>query len=323
MQKNKITMNNESATITLKDAFAKFKRSKMADNISPKTIKTYETHYNCFDDFYGGAKAVSKISDDTIEDFKEHLKKSGTKNPQTVQSYIGSIRAFLYYCMKKGLLEKFEIRKPKGEKKEKEPYDDDELRALLQKPITENFVEYRTWVYINFIYGTGCRINTALNVKIKDIDFNQGQVKFKVTKSKADKTIPLPTTLNDVLIDYLKIRKGDPNDYLFCTGGGDQLSLKAMQQALKKYNNERGIDKTSSHLFRHAFARDWLRHNTNVYLLQDIMQHQSITTTRGYVHQYKTDMHEAFNINNPLDDMYKTMTVKVVPKKKVRIKMTE
>lgn len=322
MTKHKIVMNNVNAAITLKEAFKKFLRSKTADNLSSKTLKTYETHYKCFEDFCGGKKIISKIDDDTIEEFKEHLKDTGTKNSQTIQSYIGSIRAFLYYCMKKGFLEEFDIRKPKGEKKEKEPYDDDELRVLLQKPVTENFVKFRTWAYINFVYGTGCRINTALHVKIKDIDFNQGQVKFKVTKSKADKTIPLPNALSIVLNDYLLTREGDPNDYLFCTGLGEQLSNKAMQEALKKYNNDRGIEKTSSHLFRHAFARDWLKHNTNVYLLQDVMQHQSITTTRGYVHQYKTDMQEAFNNNNPLDDMYKTMTVKEVPKKKVRIIMS-
>ena len=69
------------------------------------------------------------------------------------------VRAFLYWCMEKGYLEKYPIRLVRADNPIKEPYTTDELQKLLKEPDckTCSFAEYRNWVIVNFLLGTGCR----------------------------------------------------------------------------------------------------------------------------------------------------------------------
>ena len=70
------------------------------------------------------------------------------------------VRAFLYWCMEKGYLEKYPIRLVRADDPIKEPYTTDELQKLLKEPDckTCSFAEYRNWVIVNFLLGTGCRL---------------------------------------------------------------------------------------------------------------------------------------------------------------------
>lgn len=104
----------------------------------------------------------------------------------------------------------------------------------------------------------GCRASTILNIKISDIDFHNENVILRKMKNRKQLCIPLSRTLLKVLHEYLSIRKGNAEDYLFCTEYGQQLSLRGLQTAIKNYNHRRGVKKVSIHLFRHYFATQWL-----------------------------------------------------------------
>src|SRR5699024_7094387 len=149
---------------------------------------------------------------------------------------------------------------PKVEKKIKETYTNDELERLLKKPDVDNcgFAEFKTWVFENYLLGTGNRVSTALNVRIRDVDFTGGTITLRKTKSRKQQIIPLSATLSDILSEYLAYRGGEGEDYLFCNNYGEQASVRTYQDLVKKYNRVRNVNKTSIHLFRHTFAKNWI-----------------------------------------------------------------
>ena len=71
--------------------------------------------------------------------------------------------------MERGYVNRFKVEFVRAEKKIKETYTDEELAILLRKPDvkTSSFAEYRNWVLICYLLGTGNRSNTVCNIKIK------------------------------------------------------------------------------------------------------------------------------------------------------------
>lgn len=276
-------------------------------NLSERTIKSYIDHYKQFTDFIDGDTLISEVTEDTIDDFVIHLHDNNDCNAITVNSYLRTIRAFLYFCMDGGYLRRFTVRLIKAEKKVKETYSDAELELLLKKPNTKTctFKEYQMWVYSNYLLATGNRISSVLNVKIKDLDFDNLYIRISKTKSRRQQIIPMSTTLSERLQEYLLIRGGEPDDYVFCTVTGKKATVRGYQDALKRYNLSRGVAKTSSHLYRHTFAKNWIKNNGDIFRLQKMLGHSTLDVTREYVNMFSTDLSDDFEKFNPLDQMVK------------------
>lgn len=96
---------------------------------------------------------------------------------------------------------------------------------------------------INYALGTGQRLNTIRNIKIEDIDLNGEEMTIKTMKNKTQKYLPLPHSLVIILKEYLRIRGGEPDDYLFCTQYGKQMSVSGIQSAMQTYNKKRRCKK--------------------------------------------------------------------------------
>lgn len=171
-----------------------------------------------------------------------------------------TIRAFLYFCMDSHYLSYFKIHIPKFEKEIKTTYTDDELRRLLKKPDmkTTSFTEYRIWVFENYLLATGNRISSALNIKISDLNFEDSLIIIRRTKNRKQQIIPMSHSLSEILNEYLEVRGGSPEDYVFCNNYGEQGDIRAYQEQVYKYNIQRNVSKTSCHLFRHTFAKNGL-----------------------------------------------------------------
>ena len=107
--------------------------------------------------------------------------------------------------------------------------------------------------------------------------------------------------LKKVLIEYLSIRKGNPEDYLFCNLEGNQLTKDALNNIISKYNTQRGVEKTGVHLFRHYYAKTYIQNGGDCLKLQKSLGHATLEMTKVYVDLYGTDLQKGYNKLNPLD----------------------
>ena len=133
------------------------------------------------------------------------------------------------------------------------------------------------------------------------------QVVFRHTKSGRIQVSPLCSQMVSILADYMTIRKGNPEDYLFCNQYGEMLSENALRLAVAHYNKSRGIQKTSLHLFRHTFARKYLVDcGGNAFTLQRLLGHSTLTMSKRYCNIYDTDIARDYDTFSPLAKMSQT-----------------
>ena len=104
---------------------------------------------------------------------------------------------------------------------------------------------------------------------------------FRHTKNRKVQCIPLCQTMVNILRDYIAIRQGDPEEPLFCSEFGTQLTESGLHQAIETYNKSRGVNKTSVHAFRHTFARKYLVDcGGDAFTLQKLMGHSTLVMTK-------------------------------------------
>ena len=290
--------------ITTKDAFENFIRCKKIKNLAPQSIVTYENDFRYFSEHYPSSGLCSNITKETVYGFIEYIREKKNANEVTVYSYMTHIRAILYYFMEEGYTPKFNIEMPKKEKTIKPTYTDRELEKLLAKPNLKkcSFTDYRNWVMVNYLLGTGNRLRTMINIKIGDIDFDNNLIYMLKTKNKRQQIIPLSQHLKPILQEYLGYRKGNSEDYLFCSMHGTQMTRSGAEGIISKYNRRRGVTNTSIHMYRHTFAKKWILNGGDPFTLKDVLGHSTMDMVNQYVNIYGKDLEKVFNTYNPLDN---------------------
>ena len=156
---------------------------------------------------------------------------------------------------------------------------------------------------INYLLSTGNRVSTIVNIKNKDIDFENGFITLEKTKNKKQQLIPLSATMAKILQEYMQYRRGEPEDYLFCNIYGKKLTEDALKHSIGRYNRRRGVMKTSIHLFRHTFAKKWILAGGDIFRLQKILGHSSLDIVREYVNMFSNDLQKDYDKFNALEQL--------------------
>jgi integrase/recombinase XerD len=234
--------------------FEEFLRHCSVSGYAESTLENYRTSVAQFNRFYQADKPLNEITSDTIEDYVYYLRQNTGLSNVSLAIRLKNLKALCNYFYRKGYMNPIEFPQLRCEKKVKETYTDEELKLLLVKPKVKicKFTEYRNWVIINYLLSTGNRRGTLVNVKISDVDFESSVIKLEKTKNKKQQYIPLSVTLSNILREYIKHRDGNMNDYLFCDAYGRQLDIQNLRPSLNRYHKDRGVKKTSIHLYRHT-----------------------------------------------------------------------
>lgn len=193
----------------------------------------------------------------------------------------------------------------------KETYSDLELSALLKKPDIRKatFAEYRDWVIINFLLNCGSRAATVSAIQIRDVDLDGGVVFYRHTKNRKTQVIPLCSAMVSILREYLRHRGGEAADFLFCTETGSQLTENGLRQSIARYNTQRGVQKTSIHLFRHTIARKYLIDcGGDAFTLQKLLGHSTLAMTKHYCAIFDADLTKNYDNFSPLAQMKSNST---------------
>lgn len=298
--------------------FMTYQHSKNAAN---ETIEYYRRFYKKFiamgnpeegqkpeDTVYGSAPANILALDDIRAAFVSFLKQSyPNMSVQTVNSYLRAYRAFGNFCENEGYVEGFKCPITEVEAPLKEVYTDKELKALLVRPDIDDFVAFRNYAIINLILSTGARSKTILNVKLSDFDCESGYIRFNTTKAHRVVNEGIDPEANRVLLEYIKrwrsFEDTQPDDYIFCNVYGNQMSRGGLCESIAKYNNDRGVKKTSLHLFRHTFAKKWLQDGGDIITLARVLTHSELEMVKRYANIYDTDIKDAIKKHSALSQL--------------------
>jgi integrase/recombinase XerD len=305
MSRIKVITESTNKLSTVYEAFQVYNRNK---NLRPATISSYGNRLMVMKTFLRETQGadecnIQEIDSKWLSNYISWSLARGNK-PISINDMLKNTKIFLNFALENGyitLLPKFQLMKADTE--HKEPYTQVEIAKLLKKPERKYFPFYRTWAAIYFVMGTGCRVGTLVNIKIGDVDFAQQAVRYGHTKNRKFQVVPIPPQLIKILREYLLIRKGTPEEYLFPNHSGKQWTTRGVADALFKYNKARGISKTSVHLLRHTFATQFVKAGGSVVALQKQLGHSSLEMTERYIALSGIDLKDSMSFN-PLQTLY-------------------
>lgn len=300
---------------TVRAAAEEFYINNKAKRLAPATQEGYKIYVECFVRWIGEDTYVSDLTEKKLDEYMIYQEEKGNK-PVSIATTMRHIRRFIKFCGSREYMGKLEVSIPKYETELKEPYTDEEMKALLAKPANDNWVEFRCWAMVNYFYATGQRLSTVLNIKVKDVDLKNGTVKLVWNKDKQQKQMPLSSAIVQVLTEYIYLSGLEAEDYLFPEYEGGQLQKRSAEGSIERYNKSRGVNKTSIHLFRHTFAKDYIVNGGNPAKLQKLLNHKTIQMTMHYVNLYGEDISSDLDAFNPLDN-FKRNTHITIKRKRV------
>lgn len=302
----KLKMIQQENSMTLEEGFHEFMFYCLSRNLRPDSIEHYETSYNQIIRYLDKDMKISDITVETYNNFILDVKKNkNIKSSMTIWTYARDLSRILHFFMDKEYLPVFKIVLPKIDKKAIQTYTDDELSKLLKKPNLKKctFAEYRNWCMVCLFLSTGLRVSSVVNIRIKDVNFNDETINITHTKNRNQLTLPMTRELTKILREYLKYRQQkNEDDWLFCTVYGNQLNRNSMTQAIEDYNKRRGVNTTSIHKMRHTFAKKWIMQKKSVVTLQKILGHSSLDMTQKYINILVPDLKEDMQENNILQE---------------------
>ena len=271
--------------VKTREALEEFFQDKRTENTAESTLNTYNMHITSFinsNDMWDFS--TSLINKDHYAWWVEDLREDENKKDVTIATYCRSVRAFIYWMQEQEYCDVFPVKIPKYQKIVKRCYTDEELKILLEKPARGcSEVQYQTWVYENFLIATGLRLSSSLDVKVCDIDFKDNIVFVDTTKNNSGLALNINSDVLKIIQKYIKLFDLGSSDYLFCKGDNTRIANHTMHCNVAKYNRERGVEKTSIHLFRHTFAKNFYIQTKDIYTLCQVLGHSNISVTEQYL----------------------------------------
>jgi integrase/recombinase XerD len=165
-----------------------------------------------------------------------------------------------------------------------------EINALVAAIDLSTREGKRNKAILEVMYGCGLRVTELVNLKITNLYFNDGFIKV-VGKGNKERLIPIGVTAQNEIVHYLKeirpgiqVRSGN-DDIVFLNRRGSKLSRVTIFTIIKNLAIIAGIKKTiSPHTFRHSFATHLVEGGADLRAVQEMLGHESITTTEIYTH---------------------------------------
>lgn len=231
----------------------------------------------------------------TADDVKALLVFLGDQNysKSTIARKLATLRSFYRFCVRRNYLPAnplASIRMPKQEKRLPKFLNVEEVNRLLQTPDGSTLLGARDRAMLEVMYSTGIRVSELVALNVDDIDFTAQLVKVR-GKGKKQRNTPIGPTALGTISQYLETRRADvrsasfDQQALFVNKHGQRLSTRSVRRKLDKYLAIAGLDPAiSPHTLRHSFATHMLDKGADLRSVQELLGHQSISTTQIYTH---------------------------------------
>ncbi len=165
-----------------------------------------------------------------------------------------------------------------------------EIEKLISAIDLSSETGIRNVAIIETLYGSGLRVSELINLRITDLHFNQDFLKV-TGKGDKERLVPVSGKSKQAIVNYvndyrntLNVHYADEN-ILFLNRRGKKMTRVMVFTIIKQLAQKADITKNiSPHTFRHSFATHLIEGGADLRAIQDMLGHQSITTTEIYTH---------------------------------------
>tara|TARA_B100000795_G_scaffold4456_1_gene3137 strand:- start:213 stop:1100 length:888 start_codon:yes stop_codon:yes gene_type:complete len=279
---------------------------KIERGFSVNSISSYKEDITKFKKFINYTKNPLEVNSDDIKGFLHDISKELNSTSQS--RIISGLRSFFEFL----IFEKYIkdnplnlIESPKTSRKLPDVLSLEEIDLLISKIDLSIVQGERNLAIIELLYGCGIRVSELVDLKISDLFFEENFIKV-TGKGNKQRLIPIGNITKQNINNYLhnsrnKIKVINTfKDHVFLNRRGKNLSRAMIFTIIKKLAKKANFSKSiSPHTFRHSFATHLLENGADLRTIQQLLGHESITTTEIYMHLDNKYLSEALNKFHP------------------------
>ncbi|CAB1082044.1 Site-specific tyrosine recombinase XerC [Olavius algarvensis Delta 1 endosymbiont] len=253
-----------------------------------------------------GAIRVDRLPAIAIRGYLGWLHKKNKKT--TIARKLSAVRSFFRFLVKRGIVEDNPaeaILTPKQEKSIPEYLPVDEMFRLLDSIQTDGILDLRNRAIFETLYSCGIRVAELVGMDIGDVDFNAGAIRV-FGKGRKERIVPIGQKALAALRQYREQAEiqwdiaADPDGPLFLNKNKGRLSSRSVARILDKLVRACGLLKpVSPHTMRHTFATHMLDAGADLRIVQELLGHQSLSTTQIYTHVSIDRLMETYDRAHP------------------------
>jgi len=259
--------------------------------MSTVTQKNYVYHIRKFQEYCN--KPIEETDAKNVRKFLHYLREERKLSIGTVNYYHTCLKFIFQVTLEKPWNDR-KIPRLRGYRVLPVVLSTEEVRNLLNA--VEN-IKHKA--ILSTVYSSGLRVSEVCRLKIKDIDSKNMQIFVRDGKGHKDRYTILSKANLLLLRNYWK-SCGQPKEWLFPGNKpGFYISPESVRAILRSACEKAKITKAVTvHTLRHCFSTHMLENNTNIFVIQKLLGHASISSTCRYLHLVRPD---AFGIVSPLD----------------------
>jgi integrase/recombinase XerD len=283
---------------------------KIEKSLSENSILAYLRDFDKLMDFLKAYMLKKSPQEITLKDLQEMMRWISEMGiaARSQARIISGLRNFFFYLILEDEIETDPtelLELPKIGKKLPEVLDKEEIDTLIGAIDLSKPEGHRNRAIIETLYSCGLRVSELTNLKITNLYFEEGFIRV-IGKGNKERLVPVSDSVEKEVKLYLNhIRnhmdiKTGYEDILFLNRRGAQLTRVMIFTIIRQLSDAIGLRKTiSPHTFRHSFATHMVENGANLRAIQEMLGHESISTTEIYTHLSDDLLKEAITSYHP------------------------
>ena len=259
---------------------------RMERAMSPNTVASYCSDVQKF-------LAVCEVDADRVQpdDILQYLSTSKKVSERSQSRFLSALRSFYDWMQIEGYMSENpcdRVDMPKLGVYLPSVLSVQEVEAVINSIDRSDWIGLRDKAILEVLYGCGLRVSEAVGLRISGLYLDEGFIRI-IGKGNKERLIPLGDMACNAVRAYLDVRPQpahpQSDDLLFLNRFGKSFSRVSMFKLIKKQALIAGGSKEiSPHTFRHSFATHLVENGADLRVVQEMLGHESITTTEIYTH---------------------------------------
>jgi len=271
---------------------------------SSHTIRAYETDLRQFLAFLRKKRIFSlrEVDYPLLLQFLAFLKGGDNCTEKTLARKAASLKAFFRFLSGRKIIQSnpaLLLRSPRVPERLPGFLTVKEMLKILEGPSGKNWQAARDRAILEILYATGIRVGELTSLKSRNVDMAEEMIKVE-GKGKKERIVPVGRPAVNALIEYMERKPHRGEEKVFLNKYGKPLTERSVERIVDKYVRHAGIGrKVTPHTFRHTFATHMLERGADLRTVQELLGHESVTTTQIYTHLTVERLREFYNKAHP------------------------
>lgn len=316
-----ISVSKPKLGFTFEQAYEYYLNAKKAVNVRPRTLDTYSDSIRLFtrwiEGFEYSIEYVDEVSLKMVRQYINYLRyehfnfktKQKGISLNSINAQVRFLKVFFSFLEKEGYVDNnvmLNIDYLKVDQQEKELLTEDELDRLINIPNDTLYPQFRDKVIMYLAYDSCLRINELISLDIEDLRLKERKIILPASKAKGRKQRTIPITSMTLkmllaLIEENNLAFNEPKA-IFLNWHGERLAIDTFRKSLSRYVKKAGIEKEfSCHGFRRQGITDMLKNGVSLFVVQKIVGHEKIETTRRYAIFDEATIFDQHNRMSPMN----------------------